>query len=186
MDDLTLKKVNVEYIPSIDGGLDIAAAKERFSSAYVKAMCAAAKVNYNEPKDDDSSVDIEMVGRNFNGPWSRPRILAQLKCTSNSNYIDMKNQVLKFPLPIKNYNDLRETHDLPKILIVVYCPTDCDSWIDWSALGTKLRFSGYWLSIEGREEVTNGTSVTVEVPFKQEFNHTTLLELLNRLSERGI
>ncbi len=167
-------------------GLHITDAQERFSSAYVKLMCAAAKINYSEPTSDNESVDIELIGKGFQGRWKRPRILAQLKCTSNYKYIDMEKQELSFPLPIKNYNDLREVDDLPKILIVVFCPKDNHDWVQYSSLQSKVRFSGYWVSLEGEPAVNNKTSVIVKVPFTQAFNNLTLIELMEQYSARGL
>ncbi|WP_300358812.1 DUF4365 domain-containing protein [uncultured Pseudoalteromonas sp.] len=167
-------------------GLHITDAQERFSAAYVKLMCAAAKINYSEPKTDNESIDIELIGKGFSGKWKKTRVLAQLKCTSNYKYIDMEKQELSFPLSLKNYNDLRETDDLPKILIVVFCPKDHCEWIEYSALQTKVRFSGYWLSLEGLPTVENEKTVTVKIPFSQAFNNLTLIELMNYYSSKGI
>ncbi|TOJ94486.1 hypothetical protein CGI27_24440 [Vibrio parahaemolyticus] len=167
-------------------GLHLTDAQERFSSAYVKLMCAAAKINYSEPTTDNESIDIELIGRGFQGRWKKPRILAQLKCTSNYKYIDMEKQELSFPLPIKNYNDLREVDDLPKILIVVFCPKDNQEWVQHSSLQSNVRFSGYWVSLEGEPEVSNKTNVTVKVPFSQAFNNLTLIELMKQYSARGL
>lgn len=185
IEKITESNVSSE-LPLSSYGLHITDAQERFSSAYVKLMCAAAKINYSEPTTDNESIDIELIGKGFRGKWKRPRLLAQLKCTSNYKYIDLKNQELVFPLPLKNYNDLRETDDLPKILIVVFCPKDNSEWVEHSSLQSKIRFSGYWVSIEGYPEVPNTTNVTVRVPFSQAFNNLTLLELMASHSAKGI
>lgn len=185
MEDLVANtKDAVGFVPS-DYGIHITAAQERFSSAYVKLMCAAAKINYSEPKTDNESIDIEFIGCNFRGKWKRPRILAQLKCTSDYTMIDMKKQELKFSLSMKNYNDLREKDDLPKILIVVFCPENNNEWVETSSLQAKVRFSGYWVSIEGFPEVSNKERVTVRVPFSQPFDNNSLIELMENYSERG-
>ncbi|AZG72576.1 DUF4365 domain-containing protein [Shewanella livingstonensis] len=176
---------NLTILPS-NYGLHITDAQERFSSAYVKLMCAAAKINYSESKTDNESIDIELIGKGFQGRWKKPRILAQLKCTSNYNYIDMNKQELSFPLPIKNYNDLRGIEDLPKILIVVFCPEDNNEWVQYSALQSNIRFSGYWVSLEKAPEMSNKTSVTVKIPFSQAFNNLTLIELMKQHSARGL
>lgn len=167
-------------------GMHITDAQEKFSAAYVKLMCAAAKINYSQPSTDNESIDLELIGKGFKGNWKKPRILVQLKCTSNYKYIDMDNQVLSFPLPLKNYNDLRESDDLPKILIVVFCPKDNREWVQYSSLHSKVRFSGYWVSIQGKPEVKNKSTVTIKVPFSQEFNNVTLLALMEQYSAKGL
>ncbi|WP_422102693.1 DUF4365 domain-containing protein [Vreelandella sp.] len=178
-------RLSMNTLPS-SYGLHITDAQERFSAAYVKLMCAAAKINYSEPKTDNESVDLELIGKGFQGKWKKPRILAQLKCTSNYNYVDMVNQELSYPLSLKNYNDLRESDDLPKILIVVFCPKNHTEWVQYSALQSKIRFSGYWVSLEGAPEVNNKKTVTVKVPFAQAFNNLTLIELMKVYSARGV
>ncbi|WP_444886484.1 DUF4365 domain-containing protein [Microbulbifer sp. JMSA008] len=178
-----------EYQPTLppvtQGGLDIAAAKEQYSYAYVKAMCAAAGVNYSEMRTDNESIDIELIGSGFSGKWKRPRVLAQLKCTSRFEYFDSKMQSIRYPLSIKNYNDLRETDDLPKILIVVFCPVASNEWVQWNPISSQLRFSGYWTRLVGEPEVPNKSTISVEVPFSQPFNNVTLIDLLKNLSEGG-
>ncbi len=169
-----------------NGGLHKTQAQEALSVAYVRAMCAAARVNISTLDVDNESNDITLVGQGFKGQWKRPKIIVQLKSTSNDKYLDIKNQVLNYPLSIKNYNDLRETDDLPKILVVLFSPIDNNEWIQWSALGSKLRFSGYWVSLAGKPEVSNKTNVTVKVPLKQAFHTDSLLSLLNYHSEKGI
>ena len=176
---------NLARLPAFYG-LHITAAKERFSSAYVKLMCAAAKINYSEPKTDNESIDIELIGKGFQGRWKKPRILAQLKCTSNYKYIDMEKQELSFPLSKKNYDDLREVDDLPKILIVVFCPDNNQEWVQHSSLKSNVRFSGYWVSLEGEPAVSNKDNITVKVPFSQAFNNLTLIELMEQYSVRGL
>ena len=181
---------NLEQIINLDyattGGLHISNAKENLSVAYVKAMCAAACVNFSTVDTDNESNDITLVGQNFNGKWKRPRLIVQLKTTSKLSYVDHDNQQLHYPLSIKNYNDLRETDDLPKILVVLLCPENNSEWVHWSALGTKIRFSAYWVDLAGKQAVPNKSTVTVQIPLEQEFNSITILELLNHHSERGV
>lgn len=175
-----------EYKYALSGGLHITDAQELFSIAYVTAVCASAGVNHSVPKIDNESVDIELIGSGFPGKWKRPRVLAQLKCTTVCGYVNSENTAINYPLSIKNYNDLRETEDLPKILIVVFCPADPKTLVEWTPLSTKMRFSGYWVNLEGLPEVSNKSTVTVKVPFSQPFNNVTLIELLNEFSERGL
>ncbi|MEZ8273577.1 DUF4365 domain-containing protein [Vibrio splendidus] len=98
----------------------------------------------------------------------------------------MKNQELVFKLPIKNYNDLREVDDLPKILIVVFCPKDHNEWVSHTCLKSEVRFSGYWTCIQGFPAVNNGTKVTVRIPFSQFFSNVSLIELMEKYSARGL
>ncbi|MEZ8274277.1 hypothetical protein AB6C54_24110 [Vibrio splendidus] len=80
--DVLEMSLPVEDTTISDIGMHITAAQEMFSYAYVKLMCASAKIKYSTSPVDDESVDIEFVGSGFKGKWKRPRILAQLKCTS--------------------------------------------------------------------------------------------------------
>ncbi len=74
--------------------------------------------------------------------------------TTNTQDI-LKNNYLTFPLPIKNYNDLRVEAVIPRILIVLLMPEADALWMSQSEEELCLRRCAYWLSLEGRHAVPN-------------------------------
>ena len=107
------------------------------SLSYIHAVAARAGFELMEPRIDIDSVD----GLLKSTTGRRPQIDFQAKATSQPL---LHAQTLIFPLPIKNYNDLRAETINPRILIVVALPMDeaeakvlidfgGRNWIVWNA-----------------------------------------------------
>jgi hypothetical protein len=149
--------------------------KEQFSIAYVRAVAAASAVNVYRPEVDDDSVDIGFCARLIHDRAQRPRLEAQLKCTAA---VEEAGDVYRFPLKVKNYNDLRGDDVVPRVLILVTVPADVTAWLTLTAEQMVLRRSAFWVSLAGFPETANVATVTVSVPRKQLFDVASLRELL--------
>ena len=96
-----------------------------------------------QPTRTLDSVDGKLVS--FTG--MRPQIDFQAKATTRHAFGDGG---IHFPLPIKNYDDLRADTRTPRILIVLLMrPDGDDSGLTQSADELCLRRCAYWLSLEG-------------------------------------
>lgn len=71
------------------------------------------------------------------------------------------------PLKLKNYNDLRGDHYVPRVLIVVLVPTVPEDWLIQNHESLALRHCVYWLSLQQSPETTNTAKVTVAIPRSQ-------------------
>jgi len=91
---------------------------------------------------------------------------------------------LAFPLPVKNYNDLRADTRTPRILIVVLIPGDSSQWLNQSHDELCLRNCGYWISLDGQQPRRNTRSVTIDIPATNIFSSEQLADLM-RKAERG-
>src|SRR5207249_10535567 len=120
--------------------------KEQFSRAYVRAVAAAAAVNVYQPEVDDDSVDIGFCTRMVQDRVQRPRLEVQLKCTAAADEAD---DVYRFPLKVKNYNELRGDDIVPRVLILVTVPADVAAWLTVTAAQMVLRKSALWGSLSG-------------------------------------
>ena len=91
----------------------------RFSVAYIRAIAAVSGYGVLETSSDEDldSVDGKLVS--FTG--TRPQIDFQAKATSQHT---LRDDGIHFPLPVKNYNDLRAATRTPRILIVLLMPPD--------------------------------------------------------------
>ena len=96
----------------------------------------------------------------------------------------MRGNTIYFPLPVKNYDDLRAETRTPRILIVTLIPRQRNEWLTQTHHELSLRHCAYWLCLEGRGETQNTSSVTIEIPTTNMFN-TTQLETLMQKAERG-
>lgn len=162
--------------------MDIAQQKEKFSDAYLLAVAATAGYSLAKPQTDDDSVDWIIMAGGAKGTPRRPRLEVQLKCSAQNI---VRENVLHFPLELKNYNDLRHT-DLfaPRILVVVTVPTNLDDWLMQTEQEMALRRCAYWVSLRGRPETKNNAAVTVHIPRQQMLTPTGLQELMRRVNDR--
>lgn len=157
--------------------MDLNRMKERFSLAYIEAVAAQAGYHMSEPRVDHDSVDGVLMGDSRN----RPRLDFQAKATSSEV---LRESYLSFPLPTKNYNDLRAESLTPRILIVVLMPRDVAQWTSHSRDQLCLRHCGYWISLKGQPASRNVRSVSIRIPVDNLFSSVQLAELMGK-AERG-
>ena len=88
----------------------------------------------------------------------------QLKATSAEVLTDTPE--FTYPLPIKNYNDLRLPSTIPRLLVVYVMPQDSSHWLTYHEPEEHLiqRRCAYWLDLFGSQEVSNETSRTISIP----------------------
>ena len=153
------------------------AMKERFSLAYIEAIASQAGFHVVESKVDYDSVDGTLVG-DFG---RRPRIEFQAKATSQDI---LRKDILAFPLPIKNYDDLRSEALNPRILIVVLMPQDESQWLNQTNEELCLRHCAYWLSLEGEPAKHNIHNVTIHIPLANIFSSEILSALMKKTERR--
>ena len=157
--------------------MDLNTRKERFSLAYINAVAARAGYQVVEPPVDRDSVDGILMG-DFG---RRPRVDFQAKATSRDL---ARGDSITFPLPIKNYDDLRADTRTPRLLIVVMMPDDESEWLRQSNDELCLRHCGYWLSLANMLSVGNTDNVTVQIPLANIFSSSQLTDLMGK-AERG-
>jgi len=156
--------------------------KEEFNYAYICALAARAGVNRGEFRVDDDSIDVTFQARGNFGPGRRrsPIIQLQLKCTSRDLIV---NDSIRFPLPVKNYNDLRgDDFVAPRYLAVMVVPDNVEEWIAHNPTHIALHHVCYWASLRYAEARENEKTVTVPVPLAQRLTHETLLQIIERAS----
>jgi hypothetical protein len=150
--------------------------QEQFNIAYIAAMAAQAGLNHSRPTVDDDSVDLILMGKGYGGVLKNPQIHLQLKCTSQDL---IQGDVIKYPLNIKNYNDLRgDSFISPRYLVVLLIPQNEQEWIVHQSECMKLHNQCYWVSIKDHPDTINTTSVTVDIPLNQRLTTDTLRHLM--------
>jgi Domain of unknown function (DUF4365) len=158
--------------------------KQQLSVAYVHAVAARAGFACQVINVDDDSIDIQVAARgkvHHKSVFRSPKIDVQLKATSqdliSSNY-------LAFPLPIKNYDELRLEALVPRMLVVLVLPKDQSHWLEQTEDQMVSRRCAYWKSLLGQPETTNSTTTTVRLPRDQCLTAEALRGLMERASRR--
>jgi hypothetical protein len=159
--------------------MDLNQKKEQFSNAFIHAIAAVAGYATAKPSVDDDSIDWTVSQKGGNGALRSPKLDLQLKCTGNPDF-DEDN--LRFPLVVKNYDELRPDNvQVPRILVVVTVPMDITEWLILDEGSLALRHCAYWLSLRGRPATQNEETVTVHLPRIQRFDPAALAQIMNRI-----
>lgn len=148
-------------------GLPDAQRQENFSLAYVRAIAAERGFSVHRPEDDYDSIDLVITARGsvtFDGRTSKPTspsLALQVKCTFAKK---PKDGQLKYPLPVKNYNDLRDPgRILPAILVVLHVPERWSQRLSWTEKSLIMRRCAYWKNLRGEPATTNQDNITIKL-----------------------
>lgn len=174
--------------------LSISDRQDLFSMAYVRAVVATAGFNFGKSELDRNSDDLQIellqpensFSQDFSPAYGRLQV--QVKCTYAH---DVKpDGYIHFPLPIRNYNQLRAPKIEPKILVVVLVPRPephpkAEPWIECVNQHTVLRYRAYWVSIMGAESKDGQDTVTVKVPTSKPFDVDTVRFLMTEMVMKG-
>lgn len=159
--------------------------KEQLSVAYVHAVAARAGFTCQPQTVDIDSVDVIVAASGMVHSTSMvrsPRLALQLKASSS---IELGQTHVAFPLPVKNYNDLRAESLVPTLLVVLMLPRDPSQWLETAEEGMISRRWAYWVSLLGMPETPNSTTVTINLPRSQKFTVDQLQDLMERVSRRA-
>lgn len=149
--------------------------KEALSRVYVKALAARAGYLTSVPEPDRDSIDLRIQA---GGP-RRPGLDLQLKATTELP--ESCDGFLRFRLSIKNYRDLRDETQTPRLLVVLDLPKDESQWMTVTDTELALRRRAYWLSLQkDHEEVDDQSTVTVRIPEQNVLDVETMQELMEQ------
>jgi Domain of unknown function (DUF4365) len=166
--------------------MDINIQKEEFSYAYIYAVASAAgySCQISSRPMDIGGIDMNISGIEQEYSLYPPRLEVQVKSTSTNIISD---ESVRYPLKLKNYNELRKPNTLiPKILVVVLIPDHLGEWVNQSETELCLRRCAYWLSLKGQPETENTDSVTIYLPRQQIFSVNALQNIMQQIETRGI
>jgi hypothetical protein len=158
--------------------------KEELSYAYVHAVSSFAGFSCERTSKDRDSVDTRILAKGrltSDSKIESPSIELQLKATCDLTPHGADQ--FSFPLPIKNYDDLRKKTQNPRYLVVFDMPAEKDTWLTLTTDSLIERRCAYWVSILGQPDLTNQTNRTVYIPKVNLFNAGSLRTLLEQASE---
>jgi hypothetical protein len=84
----------------------------------------------------------------------------------------------RFPLKRRNYDLLRETTMVPRLLVVLSLPADESGWLTVTADQLVLRRCAFWANLAGSPETENKESITVSILEKNLFDVEGLKALM--------
>lgn len=165
--------------------MDINIQKEEFSYAYIYAVVSAAGYSFQKSSQpvDISGIDVTVTGTVLDDKLYEPQLDLQVKSTSLNI---MSEELIRYPLKLKNYNELRKEKTVaPRILVVVLIPENLNEWVNQSENQLCLHRCAYWISLRGQPQTTNTESVTIYIPRKNIFSVDALTTLMQQIQAGG-
>lgn len=160
------------------------------SYAYLHAVAAKVGIGCRgaDRHEDNSGIDAQL---NAWGTWPgamlrEVTIRVQLKATRLPPSDDGKH--LSYWLTeVKRFDDLRsEALAIPRILVVLFLPSDANTWLGHSEDELALRRCAYWVSLRGAPPASTKSGFNVKLPKKQMFSPQGLTELVERIARHDI
>ena len=158
--------------------------KQQFSIAYVHAVAAFAGFTCQATLVDDDSIDAVLGARGWihqQAAVRSPRIEVQLKATAQDV---LGPDALSFPLPVKNYDELRLPCAVPRILVVLRLSPTLSMWQEQTEEHLLCRHAAYWISLAGQPASPNTATITVSLPRSNLLTADALRRLMQRASQR--
>jgi len=85
---------------------------------------------------------------------------------------------------VERYDKLRQpTVNPPRILVVLFLPSDSSEWLKWSEEELAVRKCAWWVSLRGAPPTDNQSGLTVYLPEEQYFHADNLRAIMTRLSQ---
>lgn len=84
---------------------------------------------------------------------------------------------------LDEYNRLRQPRAIPpRILAVLFLPTDPESWLEASPEELLLKNAAYWVSLVGAPESSNSSGQTIYLPEGNLLSPSGLIALFERVA----
>jgi hypothetical protein len=148
--------------------------KEQLSRAYLRTVAGLAGFSLAVPELDIDSADIQVqASGDFHS--SSPCLDIQLKATTRA--VKFRNGAMAWRIKRKNYNDLRRSTRVPRLLVVFVGAADESTRFKQTESELCLRGTAYWLSLLGAPE-SDKQFTTVQVPRAQLLTPLALRHLM--------
>lgn len=158
--------------------------QEELSRAFIYSIASHAGFTFERPILDYDSIDVKISAIGKPDPTSlleSPTLEIQAKATYVHDF--NAEDVLSFPLKIKNYNDLRKNTACPRILVVYLMPDEKAEWTNLDHTKLEMRKCAYWLCLKGYEDTDNSDTKTVKIPKANVFNVESLTSIMIKISK---
>ena len=137
---------------------------EDMSEAYLRALCAANGYSIDRGDHDNDGVDvtIKCKGKVDNDSiYYSPSLDIQLKA-SFSRIQEHEDGSITYPLEVKNYKSLIDSHRMiPLILVVFQMHNDENLWIEQTSDWLKITKCAYWISLKGQPDTNNTSTINI-------------------------
>lgn len=160
---------------------------EDMSETYLRALCAANGFSIDRGIHDNDGYDVEISCKGYVDSDSKlysPKLDVQLK-SSYSNITQHDDGSITYSLDVKNYKTLiQTTRMIPLILVVLHMHRDESLWLEHTKDWLKITKCAYWISLKGREEIENKSTININIPSENILTKETLMDIMIKISKQ--
>lgn len=156
--------------------------KEELSYAYVHAVASYAGFSCEPIRKDRDSVDANVRAKGWldeSSKFASPALDLQLKATCEPTVV---NGRIVFDLKMKNYDELRQRTQTPRLLVVLALPDARQEWLRFEPEQLIARRCCYWHSLIDEPDVENQSTRRIKIDQRQVFSPQALRRLLVKAS----
>ena len=159
--------------------------KEEISLSYLNAICAFVGIGVTVNKHDDDGIDVflQKIISLQSGGKLNTNITAQLKSTSQQ--LVETDEIIKYQLKVKNYNDLCRKSTSQQLLFVLVLPNKEAEWIKHNVDELVIKKCMYWVDLSNNTESTNVDNITIELSKKNYVSSETLIQIFKKVAGEG-
>ena len=161
--------------------------EEDLSISYLRAIAAKAQVEVEVKRRDSSSKDVELSKEVTTDAGNQfiVNLYVQLKTTYSRHEYKEKDDIIKYKLKSKNYNDLCKPSTNLTILALLILPKDKAEWVIQTEEELKVKHCMYWLYLKNKKFSKCVSSVTVDIPKRQILSAETLNKIFYDIANKG-
>jgi len=160
---------------------------EDMSEAYLRALCAANGYSIDRVSHDNDGVDVTVKCKgkvDNDSTYYSPSLDIQLK-SSFSKIVEHEDGSITYPLEVKNYKSLIDSHRMiPLILVVVQMYSDENLWVEQTSDWLKITKCAYWISLKGQPDTNNTSTINIEIPAQNLLTKDSLKGIMSRISKQ--
>lgn len=156
--------------------------KEELSLCFTHSVANSCGCTLEKIGRDIDSVDCNLRYPGLTLPAAInhfPEINIQLKATSSPNY---KDDVIRYSLPIKNYNELRCQSYSCRLLVLIVIPKVKNYLFKRQPKGIIIFGKAYWANLKGMPESGNKKEIKISIPTRNAFTPKILFKMMHNLS----
>jgi hypothetical protein len=163
--------------------------KESLARAYIHAIAGHIGMSCSV-RNFDYGIDVTLheITVRTNPSTGKMRYVESgmpldIQVKSTTTAIIEEDEV-KYDIDINTYDDLRDMNvSTPRILVLHFQPKEQGQLLRQTEDTLALLGCCYWLSLKGREAVTNTCTVRICIPRKNIFTVDQLQQIMNRIKE---
>lgn len=108
----------------------------------------------------------------------------QIKSATIAKTAIVRGENIVYDLDVDTYDDLREPKvGTPRILVLLVLPESEEERLHQTENALCLRRCCYWLSLKGRKEVKNRSTVRLKLPRESVFSEDALRGMMDRIKQ---